>query len=409
MNIPNASLRRFAVGSLLLGVVASGAACDDDENLQATAQAGSSGSGTAGTSSGKGGTAGAAGSTAGTAGSSGTAGKGGGTAGTAGKGGAGAGGAGAGGTAGKGGAGAGGAGAGGAGAGGSAGGTLCGPVTGDGTLGKQTKVADGGAEFTSPFDATPSPDGCTVYFTAVDPKTLGGAVFSVAKDGTGLKRLDTGNLLVAPVGVAVSTDGKTIFVADAGFGAADTGAIVSLSSSGGMPTATSTGNAPHSIAVAKEGTADQIYFAGTGATGESVFKVAASGGNAAAVVGVPGGLGGVAPQSAGGFLFVTATSGALSSSTGGAPTLVVGNLDVGLPGGVAVSSDGTAALVATKSGGVSGLLRVVLASKATTFTAVGSGLVEPGGVHRAHGVEVYAFADGLGANGSGSIWVAEKN
>ena len=65
--------------------------------------------------------------------------------------------------------------------GGGAGGMMNCPVqTGDGTLATKTKVVDGGTTFESPFDAAPSPDGTTIYFTAIDVASGTGAVFSVA-------------------------------------------------------------------------------------------------------------------------------------------------------------------------------------------------------------------------------------
>ncbi|MCU0654111.1 MAG: hypothetical protein MUF64_02090 [Polyangiaceae bacterium] len=438
------------LGALSLSVFIAG--CEDDENIPGGA-AGSSTAGAGGSAAGTGGTAGTAG--VGGAGAGGTAGAG---AGGAGAGGAGAGGAGAGGDAGASGAGAGGdagasgagaggdagasgagaggdAGASGAGAGGDAGAagnaggggdsgagggggaTLCGEATGNGELtGDKIKaVATGGSVFVSPFDAVPSPDGCSVYFTALDPATGGGAVFMVMKDGSGLQRLDQGNLLSAPVGISISSDGQTLYIADVGYsdGGADAGAILSLAAGGGTPAVSIAGRQARSISVVKENDVDQLYFGGSGATGQATLFKATPGGNPSAVVegGTLGEPGGIASDGTKVFLVSSVSTGAIGSLlevNGNAATVVVGGLRVGLNGGAALSGDGSAVLVAAQgASGASSIARVVLADKTVTFTAIGA-QSEPSGLHRAMNAEVYSFVDGLGANGSGAVWVAEK-
>jgi DNA-binding beta-propeller fold protein YncE len=296
---------------------------------------------------------------------------------------------------------------------------LCGEATGDGTLtGSKTKeVAVGGAQFVSPFDAAPGPDGCVIYFTAVDPATGGGAVFSVNKDGTGLKRLDQGNALVAPVGIAVSSDGGTLYVADVGYSeaGADAGAILALSAEGGAPSVSIAGRQARSIALVKENDADQLYFGGTSPSGEPTLYKATPGGGPSAVV-AGGGIvepGGIASDGSQVFLVSSTSasaSGVLFQVAGGAATSVVGGLKVGLNGGAALAGDASSVLVAARdpASGSSAIARVVLADKSVAYTVIGSGQVEPSGLHRALNAEVYAFVDGLGTSGSGAVWVAEK-
>jgi hypothetical protein len=452
------SQRKSALGALLVSLVASSAlvGCADDEAATDSGQAGtagqqgfsgtsgSAGKGNAGTggagAAGKGG-AGAGGAAAGAAGKGG-AGAGGAAAGAAGKGGAGAGGAGAGG-AGAGGAGAGGAGgdsgaggstagaggdsgAGGAGGdsgagGGGAGGApaLCGDATGDGSLGTKTKVATGGADFVSPFDAVPSPDGCTVFFTAIGSDGTG-AVFTVAKDGTGLKRLDTPGKLIAPVSLSVSSDGATLFVADPAFATdfasgdptKDAGAIFTLAAGGGDPNVLIAGNAPRSVAIVDEGGTDQLYFGGSGATGPSIFKVAAAGGAAAPVVatGEPGGI----ASADGTTLYAvtsTATGGTLIKIAGGTATPLVTGLRIGLSAGVAVAGDGSAVVVSglDPADGTDVAIRVQLSDNSIkNQKALSDVLGEAAGLHKAHKAEVYGFVDGLGVTGGGSVWLLQK-
>jgi hypothetical protein len=465
------SQRKSALGALLVTLVASSAlaGCNDDEAVDTTGQAGTAGTGFGGTSTaGKGGTggttAGAGGSKAGSggAGTGGTAagaggssgagaggkagagagGAGAGGAGAGGKAGAGAGGAGAGGAggagaggAGAGGAGAGGAGAGGAGAGGAQGGagqggageggggaggaSLCGDATGDGTLATSKLVATGGAEFVSPFDATPSPDGCSVYFTAIAADGTG-AVFSALADGTGLKRLDTPGTLVSPLSITVSTDGATLFVADPGYASdaasgditKDAGAILTLASGGGAVTVLAEGGAPRSVSIVNEGGTDQLYYGASSATGASIYKIAAAGGSGAEVVatGEPGGI----DSADGTTLYAvasTATGGTLLKITGGTATALVTGLHVGLSAGVAVASDGSAVVISgtDPTDGTDVVIRVLLSDNSVSNQKPVTALVsEASGLHKAHKAEVYGFVDGLGTTGGGSVWLLQK-
>ncbi len=381
----------IAVAALLVG-------CEDDENIPPGGTAGTSSGGTAGKSgAGNGGTAGTNAGNGGTAGVNAGGASGAGNGGTAGAGNGGTAGAGNGGTAGG-------------GAGGSAGGTTCGDATGDGTLGTPTSVATGSdTTFVSPFDATPSPDGCTVYFTAVDAASGQGAVYSVAKDGTGIQRIDQNGMLVAPVGLAVSTDGKTLYIADAAYGSGtnDTGAILSLSTGGGSPSVVTAGRTPRSIAVVREGNADQVYFGATNDSGAaSVFKAAAGSSTATEAGATTGGeVGGIASNDGTTIYLAAPDQHAVLNGT----TKVVTDVMFGLASGVAVSTDGSAVLVATRnSAGASGILRVPVAGGTTSFKAIGTNLVEPAGLHRASNVEVYAFVDASGTNGAGSVWIAAK-
>lgn len=140
--------------------------------------------------------------------------------------------------------------------------------------------------FHTPMDATPDPDGNTIYFTALSAQ--GAGVFSVPASGGAVATLTVGAPLTTPVGLVVSIDGQTIYVADTQAvitGTASvtgTGAIFSLPSLGGAPTPiTGTAHtAPHGLTVVQENNVDMIYFTGSAPEDgqPAVMKIPASGG-----------------------------------------------------------------------------------------------------------------------------------
>src|SRR5512140_850349 len=81
-----------------------------------------------------------------------------------------------------------------------------------------TKVSSGG--FESPTDAVASPDGRTFYFAAWDTQKQP-SLFQVSSEpGSTATALAAGDPLEAPIGLVMSCDGKSLFVADMGGGKA---------------------------------------------------------------------------------------------------------------------------------------------------------------------------------------------
>lgn len=285
------------------------------------------------------------------------------------------------------------------------------------------KLADGGVDFMSPLDSAPSPDGKTIYFTALTPAG-DAAVFSVKDDGTGLTKLASGGKMVAPVGIAVSADGNTLYVADPGGTedpasvdpTKDAGLFFSLPATGGTPTVLVNGKWPKAVAVGTSGStcSESVYFCGVDAAGVSgVFdKTGASVLTGAELTDCSGLT--VAPD---GTIYVVAASsttrrGAVvtGKAGGGAPTTLLDGLTVGYPSGIALSPDGTNLLVSAqaKASGTDVVLKIKLADKSTAEQApLTAPLVESGGLHRALKANVYSFVDGLGANGKGSVWLVK--
>jgi DNA-binding beta-propeller fold protein YncE len=155
-----------------------------------------------------------------------------------------------------------------------------------------TPVAAGSAAgFHTPMDATPDPDGNQIYFTALSAQ--GAGVFKAPVAGGTAVTLTVGAPLTMPVGLVVSTDGQTLYVADTGAtltatkAAASTavttsGAIFTLPSSGGnpVPIAATLHTAPRGLTLIQENNVDMIYFTGTAPEDgqPAVMKVPASGG-----------------------------------------------------------------------------------------------------------------------------------
>jgi hypothetical protein len=277
------------------------------------------------------------------------------------------------------------------------------------------------------FDATPDPKGKTVFITGVDA-TGNSGVLSVPADGSNMApaTVQTGAPFVAPFGIATSTDGMTLYVADPGAdGGNDAGQIFSLPAAGGTaPTAVMgpTDYRPRSLDVAEKGGADTIFFTGTDkANGKiGVFSVPAAGGSVTPVLeGAPF----VEPSgiavAADGTIYV---SDALSPGTGQAAIIKIDTTNtattlttvaVGYPGGVGVLLDGTSVLASTTDPAkYTDIVLQIDAATPTMTTPLTTGIVagstEAAGLHRSQKLNTFAFVDG-GSTGpmSGAVYVVK--
>lgn len=276
-----------------------------------------------------------------------------------------------------------------------------------------------------PFDATPSPDGAQVYFTADGANGLG--VYKAPADGSAPTpvavypaAIDPANPFAAPFGIAVSSDGKTIFVADPAAGTTDRGAMYAVPAAGGTPTLISgtDGLVPRGIDVVAVGGLDTLFFSGTDAKGKpGIFSVPATGGNVTVVsVGAPlhdpAGLS-VAKD---GAIYVVDTIASGSNTAqilvipqGGMPKVLLDSLRVGYPAGVAISTD-------DKTLYVSGfnpqdltdrfLVVDIATAKATeSFKAELGTFTESGGLHRAKTSDIFALVDSSAGPKAGKVFV----
>lgn len=117
--------------------------------------------------------------------------------------------------------------------------------------------------YSTPFDATPSPDGKLVFFTAEGP--AGGGVFRVVPGGEP-EPLAQGAPLAEPRGLAISSDGGTLYVADQAAAHTSGAGQVFVLPAGGGPLRTlaeAAGYRPRALTVAVEDGADVIYLTGS--------------------------------------------------------------------------------------------------------------------------------------------------
>jgi len=284
------------------------------------------------------------------------------------------------------------------------------PAKGDGTVKSIATVTTGGTSFRLPFDAALSPDGKTAYFTALVDD--GAALFSVpASGGMPTKLAD----LVAPGSVDVTGDGHTVVVADPGVESSTgaLGAIVTVSSSGGMPAVISgtEGTLPRGVAVS----GNRIVFSGAdpGDGSPGVFETTAGGGLTTLLkTGLidPSGVA-IAPSGAVYALDAEAdgvsTRRLLQANMGTGTTLVTG-LRPGFPSGFAVAENGLAFVVATTDAttGNAQLERFALGGTraGNPVGATIGAFDEPAGLHRASQSDSYAYVDS-GASGTGAVFV----
>jgi DNA-binding beta-propeller fold protein YncE len=272
-----------------------------------------------------------------------------------------------------------------------------------------TKVSSGG--FQSPTDAVASPDGRTFYFAAWDDQ-LTPTLFEVASDGTSAATpIAAGDPLEAPLGLVMSCDGATLYVADMG---GETGAILQASTAGGAASALgATGlTKPGGLAMAPD---CKSLFA-TGRLDDdtpALFQVPTGGGAARVVYQgapliAPTGLHvdslGVAwvmdHQAQGkhgeGVLFAIPSDGSKA-------TEVVSDLRMGTPGGVSLTAGGGTAVMPTRDAdGRAQLTSVDIATGEMTQLPTPD-MADPAGLRSARKAGVFAVVD----SEAGTIYRAE--
>lgn len=283
------------------------------------------------------------------------------------------------------------------------------------------------AEGRTPFDATPSPDGQTTYFTGDDP-TAGPGVFKVASTGGAVTTVAAGAPFAAPFGISTSADGAKLYIADPGADedGDDRGAIFELSSTGGAPLIIdgTKGRTATSLDVVEESGVDQIYFAGRNDDGEAViFKIPATGGTATEVA-AGGNIqdpSGIAVSNTGEIYFVDTISSTHSrsrimriASGSSTPTLFLDNLNVGYPAGLAFTQDENTLWLSGYDSATltSAILQIAVDDQAVTvYTGDAdtdiSGFFEPAGLHRSRDADVFSFVDSK-AGGSGTVFAAQN-
>lgn len=275
--------------------------------------------------------------------------------------------------------------------------------------------------FLTIFDAVPSPDGKKVYFTGVDMNGNTGAFWTPVGNGIqNATQASSGNVLVAPIGVAISSDGNTLYIADPGAldsSGGDDGVIWSLALPNATPTAVagSGGIYARGLTVQQGGSGDTLVFTGVNGGGQAgLFSLAAGGGTAMTVAaGAPfDDPSGVTVDSNGDYFVFDVTAGGSHRAdvikvAGNTPSVVLSDLFVGYPAGITTSATG-GGIVLSGLAAASGpdILSVVNASgQSSPLVSSGlSNLRNAGGLHRAANANVYAFVDSAG-DGTDAVYV----
>lgn len=262
----------------------------------------------------------------------------------------------------------------------------------------------------TPVDATPDPAGEVVYFT-VRGATVG--VFKVRPGGEAAA-VATGAPFVSPVGLAISTDGQTLYVAENG--AAGNG-IYTVSVNGSAPAllTDTAGTSPRVPEIVNENGQDQLYYSGTAEGQPAVFKVAAAGGEPAVVFrGAPlVNPSGVAIAGDGTVYVVDPADGvgAVYRIRGGTAEAIASNVTADPDiAGATLTLDGSALLVSHLHPQEK-TAQVLIINLATLEQAIfNKGIVGnpgAGGVHRAHLTGDLAWSDYRRAGGGGGVYFLE--
>jgi len=274
---------------------------------------------------------------------------------------------------------------------------------------KLTKVAQGG--FTSPSDAVASPDGRTFYFAAYDDQKQPSLWKTSSKVGSTAEEIASGDPLGTPIGLVLSCDGRTLYVADLG---ADIGAVLAIATSGGTPSDLGATGIVRPGGLAMGPDCKSLYITGRTEDGmPALFRMPIAGGAASVVwMGAPlESPTGLHVDSAGVAWVMDHTAAGMHGegvlfaipSDGSAATEVISNLRMGTPGGVSLTAGGgTAVMPTVDEDGRAQLTSVDIASGDMSQLSAPD-MIDPAGLRTARSAGVFAVVDSEG----GAIYRAE--
>jgi len=265
-----------------------------------------------------------------------------------------------------------------------------------------TQVASGG--FTSPTDAVASPDGSTFYFAAFltdEDKTP--AIFSVASSaGSTATPIAMGDPLNLPIGMVLSCDGATAYIADMG-GDGD-GAVLSVATAGGALTDLGVTGMIRPGGMAMSADCNSLVMTGRSSDGKpGVFSVSTAGGAASTVFAgepfvSPTGLH-VDDHDVAWVMDHLASGndgeGVLFSvpRDGSGATEIASDLRMGTPGGVSLTAGGGNAVIPTTDHDGHAQLSSINVDTGERTDLPVDAMSDPAGIRVARGAGVFAVVD----------------
>lgn len=255
-------------------------------------------------------------------------------------------------------------------------------------------VAQLGARATA-LDASPDPSGKVIYYTTggEDP-----AIFKVPAAGGAQQKVLGGKQLRRPEGLAVSNDGRRIYVADTRAGHI---LVVAVSGAKAHVLRGTAGSSPRGLEIQTRAGKDYVVYTGKARDGKAaVLRIRTTGAAKPTVVvkGAPlSDPDGVAIAKTG-AIFVTdhGRGGRALRIAGSTVSTVAGSIRLGDPAGIALTLDETHLLVSSldKAKGTAQVVIVDLATGATsTFDDVIGVNKSAGGLHRARAAVPMGWAD----------------
>ena len=265
--------------------------------------------------------------------------------------------------------------------------------------------------FTSPTDAVASLDGREFHFAAYDLEKQPALFRIAARGGSTAEKLAAGEPLESPLGLVLSCDGKTLYVADIG---GDTGAVLAVATSGGAITDLAVTGIVRPGGLAMGPDCATLYATGRTARGlPALFTLSTMGGAASTVwAGEPlSAPTGVHVDDAGvAWVMDHRAVGARGEGVlfaipqdGSAATEVVSDLRMGTFGGVSLTAGGGVAVMPTVDADGRGQLTSVEIASGTVQQLATPELVDPAGLRTARAAGVFAVVDSEG----GAIYRAE--
>jgi len=269
-----------------------------------------------------------------------------------------------------------------------------------------TKVTSGG--FSSPTDAVASPDGKAFYFAAYDDDKEPAIFRTSSEPGSVAELLAVGAPLASPMGLVLSCDGATLYIADLAASSGESrGAVLSVPTAGGAVTELG-GGIDRPAGLAMDSNCKTLHVTGRSAEGlPGLFTLSTDGGTASAIytgepLVSPTGLhvdtDGVAwvmdHRAAGaageGVLWAIPRDGSRADE-------VASDLRMGTPGGVSLTAGGGTAVMPTRDRDGNAQLTTVNIATGETLQLAAPDMIDPAGLRTARQAGVFAVVDSEGS------------